>query len=113
MSISWKEIGALGVNELTIRGKKRTGTSRLLAVTPKDDDAFFQRERILSLHRFPLWFIMSATKTPFMLFEQVIYPSSPENILNLIISQYQDKIQENGIEIREEQKTLYEGKIDK
>ncbi len=113
MSIHWEEIAELYINELTIRGKKRTSTNRLLAVTPKDEDAFFQREKILSLRRFPLWFIMTATKTPFMLFEQVIYPSSPENILDLITSQYQDKIQENGIEIREEQKTLYEGKIDR
>ncbi len=108
MSITWEEIAALYVNELTIRSTKRTSTSHFLAATPKDEDAFFQREKILSLRKFPLRFLMRATKTPFILPEQVTYPSSPENILNLIIRQYQDKIQENGIEIREEQKTLLE-----
>ncbi len=110
MSITWEEIAALYVNELTIRSTKRTSTSHFLAATPKDEDAFFQREKILSLRRFPLWLLMKATKTPFILPEQVTYPSTPGSVLNLIRSVYQDKIQENGIEIKEEQKTLYEGK---
>ncbi len=112
MSIRWEEIAALYVNELTIRRqkhpRKRTRSFRFLAVLPNDQETFFQREKILSLRRFPLWGIMGATKTPFMLPEQVTYPSSPEDILNLIRSAYQDKIQENAIEIREEQRTLLE-----
>ena len=110
MSITWEEIAALYVNELTIRSTKRTSTSHFLAAAPKDEDAFFQREKILSLRRFPLLFLMRATKTPFILPEQTTSPYSPEEVLTLISNQYQDKIQENGIEIREEQKTLYEGK---
>ena len=110
MSIAWEEIAAMYVNELTIRGKKRAGTNRLLAVVPKDEEAYFQREKMLSPRRIPVLVLWSITKTPFMLYEQVMAPTSSSELLALISNQYQDKIQENGIEIREEQKTLYEGK---
>ena len=110
MSISWEEIAALYVEELTIRGKKRTRTNRFLAVAPKDEDAFIRREKILSPRRLPLLVVMGITKIPFMVYEQATAPTSSHDLLALISSQYQDKIQENGIEIREEQKTLYESK---
>ncbi len=110
MSIHWEEIAALYVNELTIRGKKRTRTNRFLAVIPKDEAAFFRREKILRPRRFPILGIMGITKTPFMLYEQVTTPTSSHEVLALIANEYQDKIQENGIEICEEQKTLFEGK---
>ena len=110
MSIRWEEIAALYVNELTIRGKKRTRTNRFLAVVPKDEEEFFRREKMLSPRRLPILVVWSITKTPFILYEQATAPTSSHDLLALISSQYQDKIQENGIEIREEQKTLYERK---
>ncbi len=110
MSIRWEEIAALYINEITTHGKKRTRTNRLLAVIPKDEDAFFQREKMLRPNRFPIWGALSLTKTPFMLFEQLILPTTLETLLAQISTQYNDKIQANGIEIREEQKTVSEGK---
>ena len=114
VSMRWEEVAALYVNELTIRRKKypqkRSRTVRFLAVLPKDQETFFQREKILSLRRFPLLALIAATKTPLMLFEQATAPTSSQDVLALISSRYQDKIQENGIEVREEQKTLYESK---
>jgi len=110
MSISWEEIAALYVDELTIRGKKHARTNRFLAVIPKDEEAYFRREKMLGPRRIPILVMWSITKTPFMLYEQVTAPTSSYNVLALITNQFGDKIQENGIEIREEQKTLYERK---
>ena len=110
MSIRWEEIAALYVNELTMPRQKRTRIIRFLAVLPNEQETFAQREQIQSLRRFPLWGIMAATKTPFMLFEQMISPTNPESLLSAIENMYQDKLQANGIEIREEQKTVFERK---
>ena len=110
MSILWEEIAAIYINELTIHGKKRIGTNRLLAIIPKDIDAFIQRKKLLRPNRLPLWVVMSMTKTPFMLYEQLTLPVTLEELLTQISTHYQDKIQANGIEIRKEQKTVYEGK---
>ncbi len=49
---------------------------------------------------------MSATKTPFMLFEVVTAPTTLEDVLALIENKFEDKLQEHNIEIREEQKTV-------
>ena len=110
MSIRWEEIAALYVDELTMHSKKRTHTDRLLAVLPKDEEAYFQREKMLSLRRTPILVLWSITKTPFMLYEQVTAPTSSHELLTLITDRFSDKIQANGIEIREEQKTVFERK---
>ena len=110
MSVRWGEIAAIYINELTIHGKKRTRTHRLLTIILRDEDAFFRREKMLRLNRFPIWGALSLTKTPFLLYEQLILPTTLEKLLAQISIQYNDKIQANGIEIREPQKTVSEGK---
>ncbi len=54
--------------------------------------------------------MMSILKTPFAVGEPLLAPTTLEEVLAQISTQYHDKIQANGIEIREVQKTVYEGK---
>ena len=106
MSIRWEEIAALYVNELTMQRQNHTRVFRLLAVVPNERESFPQREKIQSIRRFPMWGFLAATKTPFMLPEGVIAPTSLEHVLALIKNTYRDKLQENSIEIRDEQKNI-------
>ncbi len=77
---------------------------------PKGKGAFFQREKIASLRRIPILALWRITKSPFMLYEQATDPLSSQDLLALITNKFRDKIQENGIELREMQETLVEGK---
>jgi hypothetical protein len=47
---------------------------------------------------------MSQTGSPFMIFEELIFPLTLDELLSQIRAHYQEQIQANGIEIREEQK---------
>lgn len=68
-------------------------------------EAFLQREKMLRPRRLPLLVMMSATKAPFSLPEQAFLPYSLDELLAHIRINYQNEIQDNGIEMREEQKT--------
>ena len=107
MSISWEEIAAMYLQELTLRGKKGTKTYQLLCILPKDLEEFGQRQELDGRGRFAVLGAMSMSSAPFMIFGQTIFPQSLEELLVRISDSYQDKIQAYGIEMREKQRVAY------
>jgi hypothetical protein len=107
MTIRWEEIAAVYLNELTIRGKNRTVTHRFLCIMSKDQEGYFLQQKLLRPRRLPLLGLMSVIGSPFMLPEQAIFPLPLDELLSQIRAHYQEQIQANGIEVREEQKTSF------
>jgi hypothetical protein len=104
MTMQWEEMAAMYLNELTLRGKKRTVTYRALCIMPRDQEMYFQQHKLLRPRRLPLLVMMSKIGSPFLLPEQLIFPLTLDELLSQIRVHFQEQIQANGIEIREEQK---------
>lgn len=104
MTMRWEEMAALYLTELTVRGRKRTVTHRLLIGLPKDQEVYFRQHKLLRPRRLPLLVVMSMTGSPFMLPERMIFPLTLDELLSQMCAHYQEQIQANEIEIREEQK---------
>ena len=106
LSIRWQEMAAIFLTDLTIRGKKRTRTTRYLCIMPKDQDAYTKQQKILRPRRFAHLVMMSIIKVPFLLPELPILPISLDELLAQIRSRYAREIAAHGIEMREEQRIL-------
>ena len=104
MTMHWEEMAAMSLTELTVRGKKRTVTHRVLCFMPKDQERYSLQHKLLQPRRLPLLVIMSRMGSPFLLFERVIFPLTLDELLSHIRVHFQEQLQANGIEIREEQK---------
>lgn len=104
MAMRWEEMAAMYLNELTVRGKKRTVTYRMLCIIPKEQEVYSQQHKLLRPRRLPLLVLMSKTGSPFMLPEQMIFPLTLEELLSQMHIHFQEQLQANRIEIREEQK---------
>ncbi len=104
MTMRWEEMAAMYLNELILRGKKRTVTHRFLSIMPKDQEVYSEQHKLLRPRRLPLLMMMSKTDSPFMLPEHLIFPLTLDELLSQIRVHYQEQIQANGIEMREEQK---------
>lgn len=102
MTMRWEEMAAMSLTELTIRGKKRTVTYRVLCFVPKDQERYFLQHKLLRPRRLPLLVIMSRMGSPLLLFERVIFPLTLDELLSHIRVHFQEQLQVNGIEIREE-----------
>jgi hypothetical protein len=102
MTMRWEEMAAMSLTELTIRGKKRTVTYRVLCFMPKDQERYSLQHKLLRPRRLPLLVIMSRMGSPFLLFERVIFPLTLDELLSHIRVHFQEQLQVNGIEIREE-----------
>lgn len=99
LAITWAEIAAIYVQELTRQGTKN---NRLLAIVPKDIEAFFeQRPRLLKTG--PLLVLMTVTGTPFMIREATIAPCSVDALLAQIRVQFQPELEAHSIELSDEQ----------
>lgn len=106
LSIRWEEMAAIFLSDLTIRGKKRTRTTRYLCIMPKDQDAYIKQQKILRPRRFAHLVMMSIIKVPFLLPELPILPISLDELLVQIRSRYAREIAAHGIEMREEQRIV-------
>jgi hypothetical protein len=88
---------------------KTSPTHRLLAIIPKDPEAFLMRHkmtRVRTLVRtFPLWIIMGVTRAPMLIAEPHIAPLSLDDLLVQIRTRFQAELEANSIEVRETQKT--------
>ena len=106
MTMHWEEMAAMSLTELTVRGKKRTVTYRVLCFMPKDQERYLLQHKLLRPRRLPLLVMMSqiGSGSPFLLFEQMIFPLTLDELLSHIRVHFQEQLQANGIEIREEQK---------
>lgn len=104
MTMRWEEMAALYLTELTVRGRKRTVTHRFLCSIPKDQEVYYKQHKLLRPRRLPLLMVMSMTGSPFMLPEQMIFPLTLDELLSQMCAHYQEQLQANEIEIREEQK---------
>jgi len=104
MTMHWEEMAAMSLTELTVRGKKRTVTHRVLCFMPKDQERYSLQHKLLRPRRLPLLVMMSQIGSPFLLFEQMIFPLTLDELLSHIRVHFQEQLQANGIEIREEQK---------
>ncbi len=102
MTMRWEEMAAMSLTELTVRGKKRTVTHRVLCFMPKDQERYSLQHKLLRPRRLPLLVIMSRMGSPFLLFERVIFPLTLDELLSHIRVHFQEHLQVNGIEIREE-----------
>ena len=101
-SITWEEIAALYISELTMSRRGRSGTYRLLCVLPKDLESFLRRYKLLNMTVRVI--VMKATDTPFMIPDTML-PVTADELLSRIREQYADEIQAHGIELREVHKT--------
>lgn len=102
MTMRWEEMAAMSLTELTIRGKKRTVTYRVLCFMPKDQERYSLQHKLLRPRRLPHLVIMSRMGSPFLLFERVIFPLTLDELLSHIRVHFQEQLQVNGIEIRAE-----------
>ena len=105
MTIRWEEIASVYPTEFTLHGKQRTMHTRFLSIQPKDQESFFQRQRLLSPRRLPLLVTMSKTGTFFMLPERMISPLKVDMLLAQIVEGYQEEIESNEIQVLIERKT--------
>ncbi len=105
LTMCWEEMAAMYLNELTIRGKKRTITYRFLCMIPKDQEAFFERKKLLNWRRLSLLAVMSKMGGVTFMIPEAVLPLPLDELLSQIRTQFQDEIQMHGIEIRGEQKT--------
>lgn len=104
-TISWAEIAAMYLSEVTIQTTKGAKTRRYLSIVPKDLDAFVLRYRLFRRLNMAFLVIAGVTETPFVIPAEMIAPFSLDELFAQICTQFQAEIQANGIEIREEQKT--------
>jgi hypothetical protein len=107
MAITWPEIAAMYLHNLTLAARKGPKTMRALAIIPKDPEGYLQRHHVVSLRTFPLVALLPATGTPLWIPEAVIAPVSLEDLLTQIRVRFQAEIAANGIEVREPQTTEY------
>ncbi|MGO8947321.1 MAG: hypothetical protein ACLQUY_06600 [Ktedonobacterales bacterium] len=107
MAITWPEIAAMYLHTLTLTARKGPQTIRMLAIIPKDPEAFGQRHHVVRLRTFPLFILLPATGTPVWIPEALIAPVSLEDLLTQIRTRFQAEIEANGIEVREPQNTEY------
>ena len=107
MSISWKEIAAMYLQELTLRGKEGTKTYDLLCILPKDLEEFVQRQQLGGRGRFAVLGAMSKSNAPFMIFEKTIFPHRLDELFARIGDSYREEIQIYGIEMREKQQVAF------
>ena len=107
MSISWEEIAAIYLQELTLHGKKGTKTYHLLCILPKDFAGFVEREQLGGRGRFAVLGAMAASDAPFMIFEKTIFPHGLDELFDRIRESYQEEIQAHGIDIREKQQVTH------
>ncbi|HEY7122418.1 MAG TPA: hypothetical protein VH540_00580 [Ktedonobacterales bacterium] len=109
LTITWAEIAAIYVQELTRQTRQGAKNNRLLAIVPKDTEAFFeQRPRLLKVG--PLLVLMTVTGTPFMIREATIAPCSVDALLAQIRVQFQPELETHGVELREEQHIVLPGR---
>jgi hypothetical protein len=104
MTMHWEEMAAMSLTKLTVRGKKRSVTYRVLSFMPKDQERYSLQHKLLRPRRLPLLVMMSQIGSPFLLFEQMIFPLTLDELFSHIRVHFQEQLQANGIEIREEQK---------
>lgn len=108
MSMRWEEMAAMYVDELTVRGKKRTVTHRLLCILPKDQETFLRQHKLVSPRRLLLLVVMSRTGSPFLIPERLVLPHTLDGILSQICQHFEAYIQANQVEIRAPQKESIE-----
>lgn len=114
MEITWPEIAAMYIHEVTAqvtpalqahRLRRTSPIHRYLAIIPKDPEAFGQRHKLTHLRNFPLWPLIAATRAPLLILEPHIAPVSLEGLLTQIRTRFQAELEVNGIEVRELQRT--------
>lgn len=120
MEITWPEIAAMNLHEVISQPPppprlfrllkiSLPSTQRYLAIIPKDPEAYLERHKLTrarTLARtFPLWLLVARTKTPMVIVESHIAPVSVDDLLALIRARFQTELEDNGIEVREPQKT--------